>query len=155
MFIKNPICYFESWELMTIGYWGINQWEFNNDDQNITKGDLTVIDKVDNCGITPKNLLKNKWIDFQNIFKYKDASINLALINWFVLFVVIILIGKRKYSWLVILAPSLGNIATVLVASPYAYWQRYGLVEYYLLPVYVVIVIYALKKRKRTSAMRK
>ena len=67
----------------------------------------------------------------------------------------IILIGKRKYSWLVILAPSLGNIATLLIASPYAYWQRYGLVEYYLLPVYVVIVIYALKKRKRISAMRK
>lgn len=154
MFVKNPICYFESWELMTIGYWGINQWEFNNDDKNITKGDLTVIDKVDNCGITPKNLLENKWIDFQKIFKYKDASINLALINWFVLFIMIVLIGKRKYSWLIILAPSLGNIATLLIASPYAYWQRYGLVEYYLAPVYVVIVIYALKKRKRKSTMK-
>ena len=30
---------------------------------------------------------------------------------------------------------------TLLLASPYYYWQRYGLAEYYLFPIYIFILI--------------
>lgn len=149
MFAKNPGCYFESWELMTIGYWGINRWELNEDASNITKGNLDILNEVENCGIKTSNLLENKYIDFEKIFKTEDASISLAVINWLALFITVLFCIRKKYYWIIITAPTLGNIATLLIASPYAYWQRYGLVQYYLIPIYIVLGMEAIKRKKK------
>ena len=46
------------------------------------------------------------------------------------------------------IAPTLGLAITLFVATPYAYWQRYGLAQYYLVPFYIFIVVYLLKEKK-------
>ena len=42
---------------------------------------------------------------------------------------------------LLALAPSLGLIATLLLASPIWYWPRYGAAVQFLLPVYLMFFL--------------
>lgn len=51
---------------------------------------------------------------------------------------------KRMWAWGIAAAPSVGLVLTLLIATPYAYWQRYGLAQYYLLPVYLLVACYLL-----------
>lgn len=141
LMIKNPRLYIEAWELNTFGYWAPNYWEFFDDEDNITKGDLPSFYIWDHKGISPKNLLDNVQIDWNSILKNKGRAIYLAVINWLVFLIIAVIFAKRKLNYLMFLAPSLGLIATLLIATPYVYWQRYGLAEYYLLPVYLFVLV--------------
>ena len=147
MFKQNPHCYFQAWELNTFGYWAVNYWEYNFDTGNIYKGNLNDLYTQADLGIRPKNLLTNPIMDFSKIFKIEGAVISLAILNWIIFFIMTVIIAKKNYLYLLPLAPSLGLIATLFVATPYTYWQRYGLAEYYLIPFYFIILISALKKK--------
>ena len=149
MLIKNPNLYLEAWVLNTFGYWVPNYWEFFDDEGNITKGNLSGFYDWDHKGIEPKNLLDNSSIDWRSIFSIRGRTIYLAIVNWLLLAVVFVVLINKKWKYLMVLAPSMGLVATLLIATPYAYWQRYGLAEYYLLPIYFFIFFAALKKEKR------
>lgn len=145
LFIKNPVCYLDAWELNTFGYWAVNIWELNFDSGNISKGNLNELDKYPEWGIRQTNLLDNKYIDFTQIFRIDNSILSLAIINWLVFFITLLMIITKKTQWGIAIAPSLGLIITLIIATPYAYWQRYGLAEYYLLPFYILLTIFVLK----------
>lgn len=151
MFKQNPHCYFQAWELNTFGYWAVNFWEYNFDSNNIYKGNLNDLYTQEDLGIRPKNLLNNSIIDFSKIFKIEGSVVSLAVLNWFIFFLVAVIIAKKNYLWLIPLAPSLGLIATLFIATPYTYWQRYGLAEYYLIPFYFVVLVCIIYSNKSKS----
>ena len=140
---KNIGLCFEAWELVTFGYWAPNRWELCDDNKDILKGNLTDFRK---SGLTsviyPRNLLNGflnvKW---DSVFRNKGSIINVAVVNWILLLTAFISILKKKTLWLIALAPSTGVVVTLLIASPYYYWQRYGLTELYLLPLYLFLII--------------
>ena len=150
LLIKNPGLYAEAWILNTFGYWAPNYWEFFADGGNIEKGDLVTFYEWDHKGIEPKNLLGNIDINWNAIFDFRGTTIYLAAINWLVLFLFVVII-TRGGSYVIALAPSLGLIATLFIATPYAYWERYGLAEYYLLPVYIFMLCAVMKKHKNEA----
>ena len=138
LMVKNPKLYIGAWELNTFGYWAPNRWELFSDNSNIEKGDLDSFYTWDHKGINPRNLLENI-VDQNDVISYKGTTLYLAEINWLVL-LALMLIFIRKRHYIIAVAPSLGLIATLFIATPYAYWQRYGLAEYYLLPIYIFIM---------------
>ena len=147
MMKKNFKCYVESWGFMTYGYWAVNHLEFNQDNYNIARGNRNYLYENESCGIEPHSLLQNIPVHFEKVFKEHDAFVAMAWINVLVVGLAFYVMIKKKGEWLLVLAPSLGNIATLLIASPYAYWQRYGLAEYYLLPVYLVLPFLLFEKK--------
>lgn len=155
LFFKNPYAYVEAWALNTYGYWAINRWELNTDGYNIYKGNLGDIENGENYGIVPHSLLECQTIDIKSIIKIEDAIISLAILTWLIFFVVLVILERRKWVWGIAVAPTLGLIATLFIATPYAYWQRYGLAQYYLIPVYILLIIYLLKKKNEDSSIEK
>ncbi len=148
MMLKNPKVYLEGWELNTFGYWAINYWEFNFDAANIYKGDLDYINRNENFGVTMCNLLENDYFDVKSYIKAEDSMISLAVINWVIILLAFLAVLKCNYAWGVVLAPSLGTIFVLLIATPYVYWQRYGLMTLYLLPIYMLLFFYVLRNEK-------
>lgn len=146
MLLKNPGRYFKAWELNTFGYWAVNFWELNFNRQNITAGDLTCIYTWDNCGIVPKNLMYG-WVEnAEDTFPLDDAMPALAYISWFILLCYVFLFARKKLLYGLALAPSAGLVMTLLIGTPHAYWQRYGLACYYLIPFYLFIVVLLMRK---------
>lgn len=148
MFIRNPYAYIEAWALNTYGYWALNRWELNTDANNIYKGNLGDIENGENYGIVPHSLLEIQKVDLKSIFEIGDAPVALAILTWFVFLIVLLIIKKQKWGLGLAIAPTLGLAITLFVATPYAYWQRYGLAQYYLVPFYIFIVVYLLKEKK-------
>ena len=148
MFIRNPYTYIEAWALNTYGYWALNRWELNTDANNIYKGNLGDIENGENYGIVPHSLLEIQKVDLKSIFEIGDAPVALAILTWFVFLIVLLIIKKQKWGLGLAIAPTLGLAITLFVATPYAYWQRYGLAQYYLVPFYIFIVVYLLKEKK-------
>ena len=144
LLVKNPVQYIKSWGLITYGYWAFNNWELNNVNNNILFGDINQLSHS-NLNVKEKDLLKNKFIDLKKIFIIDDTFISLSIVNWFIFFICLVLIIKKNYKFLISLAPSLGVIFSLFIASPNAYWQRYEFAIYYLLPVFIYILIYGLK----------
>ena len=146
MLIKNPMRYIKAWELNTFGYWAVNFWEFNFNRQNITAGDLTCIYTWDNCGIVPKNFLYGWSENAEETFPLDDAMPALSYMSWFILLCYVYVFARKKMVYGVALAPSAGLVITLLIGTPHAYWQRYGLACYYLLPFYVFLFILLMHK---------
>ncbi|MBR2736192.1 MAG: hypothetical protein IKD86_02655, partial [Firmicutes bacterium] len=65
----------------------------------------------------------------------------LGSVCWILLFALLIVVIRREWTLMMALMPSIALFLTLLLASPYYYWQRYGLAEYYLLPVYIYIIL--------------
>ncbi len=145
LLVKNPYCYLESWVLNTYGYWAVNRWELNLDEYNIYKGNLNHVEYGENYGINPHGLLENENVDMKSVIRAADSPISLAVLTWLVFFIVLLILKNRKWVWGIVMAPSLGLVATLFIATPYAYWQRYGLAQYYLVPVYLLLAVYVSK----------
>lgn len=143
MMIKNPGIYFESWQLGTFGYWAFNYWPINNCDSNIELGSMKDI-LVYDYGLDKERILKNIFVPEDSLFSYRGKNISLGIVTWVILFLVCIVIIKR-WEMMLPLAPVLGLLITLLIASPVAVWGRYGLAECYLIPFYFIVFIFALK----------
>lgn len=65
-----------------------------------------------------------------------------------VFLIVLLIIKKQKWGLGLAIAPDIGACHNTFCATPYAYWQRYGLAQYYLVPFYIFIVVYLLKEKK-------
>lgn len=144
MMVKNPGIYFEAWQLSTFGFWAFNYWEINNCEENITLGSLIDI-FINNFGIDTSVIEKNLQVPGTALFSCKGKNISLSIITWIV-FLLTALALVKKWDMIIPLTPVLGLIATLLIASPVSVWGRYGLAECYLIPFYVVVVIFTLKR---------
>jgi hypothetical protein len=150
MFVKNPYLYLKAYELNTFGYWAINYWELNFDRGNISSGYTNAIYYLDGYGIYPENLMEKYISNAESIFVSNDSIISLAVLNWLVLLLCVLCISKRKYMYLLVLAPSVGLMATLMIGTPHAYWQRYGLACCYLIPFYIFAFVNIVKREKNS-----
>ena len=145
MGIKNPRSYLQGWELLTFGYWMPNQWNLFWDGANIIKGNLNDLPFDDKLNKKIHTVYTGKGHHLKAgprlLFDCKGTIAGLGTISWIMLFTLLITILRKEWGALAALMPSVGLFLTLLLASPYYYWQRYGLAEYYLFPIYIFILI--------------
>ncbi|MBS5399814.1 MAG: hypothetical protein KHY08_12050 [Lachnospiraceae bacterium] len=151
MLLKNPRIFFEGWVLQTYGYWTVNCDEINYYSANITGGIPRNLDsdiyqeELNMYGIKLGGYANDEMLT--KAFPVADWAIPIGIINWWVLFVVVFIILKEQNSLMVVLAPTVGLIITLIVASPISYWPRYAAAEQYLLPFYIALFIIIFGKR--------
>lgn len=136
--LKNPVAYLQGWAMMTFGYWAPNRWELCGDENNIIRGNLSDLHKSgldiqqEDFSIVPND-------GVYKLFPLTGDIIELSIVHWTALFVFILALFTCDAGKIICLAPSIGIIITLLIASPYWYWPRYGMAEFYLFPVYIML----------------
>lgn len=144
MGLKNPSKYICAWALMTFGYWAPNRWELNNDSGTLSKGNFNDVlvsglpIKVVDLNALPDNLL-------YKVFTVQGSILSLGIVDWILLFSVLVMLLKCDIRGLVAISVSVGVMITLILASPYWYWQRYGIAQYYLFPLYLYFIVHDLK----------
>lgn len=144
MLVRNPVLYFEAWELQTFGFWVVNQsvlWAYTG---NIAGGAPRTVfaeygSNLEAYGIDPG--VANQHYQLRVLFPYEDTSIPVGVIFWMLLYLACCFVVARRYLWIVTLVPSFALIATLLVASPIWYWPRYGAALQFLLPFYLALFV--------------
>ena len=74
-------------------------------------------------------------VKLKEYFSLATPMPSVALCLWIALFMILYAIVKGKWRYLLFFIPCLGNIATLLIATPICYWPRYGLSSICMLPV--------------------
>lgn len=141
--MKNPGKYIDAWAMMTFGYWAPDYWQFNSDKWNVPNGDFNIVANSD-LDIRQTPLYELPTTGRYGIFTLYGSMISLGLVDWMMLFACLVLITRRDTAGITAMTISLGALATMLIASPFYYWQRYGTIQYDLLPVY----LYFLARRR-------
>ena len=139
LLLKNPKLYIEAWALETCGFWGLSYWELNSYTGNSNMGvprDSKGLKKsfkvISGSLLGAKSEMTEKGKEYFSL----DAPIpGIALCLWISLFMLLYAVVKGKWRYLLFFIPCLGNIGTLLVATPITYWPRYGLSSLCLLPV--------------------
>ena len=137
---KNPKICFEAWELQTFGFWSLNQPQVNTFDGNVLAGVLRNVqpDGVGIEGIWTKPVDDNSiWT---KIFPYRAKCIPVAYVHWILIGLALFALIRGNWRRLVVLAPALGLMATLIIASPIYYWPRYGLAQQLLLPLFIIMI---------------
>ena len=141
MLVKNPLVYFEAWEMQTFGYWTVNHPSVVFHQGNINGGvPRTAEDprEAPSLGIQPKNLFGNDLV--YSILPYDNYSIPIGWLTWLLLFVSMVFALTKKAKWILPLIPSLALILSLLIASPIWYWERYAAALQFLLPFYIAML---------------
>lgn len=140
MLVKNPLVYFEAWEMQTFGYWTVNHPSVVFHQGNISGGvPRTAEDPrgTPSLGIRPKNLFGNDLA--YSILPYDNYSIPIGWLTWLLLFISMAFALAKKTKWILPLIPSLALILSLLIASPIWYWERYAAALQFLLPFYIAM----------------
>lgn len=135
LMIKNPKIYLEAWALNTCGFWGINYWELNGFKKNITMGVPRGEELKEAYQI---NVSNSKSDESQGVFSLSTPMPAVALCLWIALGMIVFALVNRVPRYLILFIPCLGNILTLVLASPITYWPRYGLSFICLLPLCIV-----------------
>lgn len=141
MLVKNPKLYFEAWELQTFGYWTVNHPVVIFHTGNISGGvPRTAYDprELESYGITPHNYLG---ATDQSLPPYENSSIPISWITWALIFLCLILPLSSNSKWLIPLLPSVALLASLLIASPIWYWERYAAATQFLIPFYIALIL--------------
>ena len=152
LLVKNPKLYLEAWELNTCGVWGLSFWELNNDPNNIAMGMPKEGSLEEPYNIKIGSLLgKNNAVDMllKKYFSIYTPMPAVALCLWIALFMILLAAVKGKMKYVLIFVPCIGNILTLLIATPITYWPRYGLSFICLLPVCLVFPYLILDNNSR------
>lgn len=142
MLVKNPQKYFESWELETYGFWTVNRPEINTSVSNISGGvpqdtsDGT--SQLTEYRVRTDNLLQNE--SLKKYFPQDGWFVPIGIMGWCLFFMAVYLVLDRRAYLLLTLAPSVGLLLTLVIASPIFYWARYGAAVQFLIPVYFVLL---------------
>lgn len=145
MFAKNPITYLEAWELQTCGFWMPNiPKSFEIDSWNIRSGvPCNVFNdflaSANGYGVNPRNLFG--FSEARELFSVDGHSVPIAWIFWLLLFEVICCGLLRHRILILALLPSLGLMASMLLATPIFYWPRYAATLQLLIPVYIALIV--------------
>ena len=140
MLAKNPLVYFEAWEMQTFGFWTVNHPSVVFHQSNISGGvPRTAEDPrgAPSLGIQPKNLFGNELV--YSILPYDNYSIPIGWLTWLLLFISMAFALAKKAKWILPLIPSLALILSLLIASPIWYWERYAAALQFLLPFYIAM----------------
>lgn len=141
MLVKNPVTYFEAWELMTYGYWTVNEPTAITDTNNIVQGNPHLDDFAEvygwRTGIERTNLLGGD--SLRGVFPISFPSIPVGWLVWVYAFMTLCCVCKKRALLVIPLIPCALLILSMLVASPIWYWQRYVVALQFLLPVFLVL----------------
>lgn len=138
---KNPRICFEAWELQTFGFWSVNQKWVNGFTGNILNGVPRNIYPEYGMGVEG---IETKLVDnnsfLTKMFPYTARCIPIGYIHWLLIGVALFALLRLDFRRLTVLAPALGLMATLILASPISYWPRYGLAQQLLLPLFIVMI---------------
>lgn len=143
MLMRNPVAYFEAWELETCGYWAINQPTVLANINNLSGG-VPHEQELGRIGDNPVVCFFGSDA-VKELFPIDEWNIPLSLINWGLVYIAICLILLKRRSWTLSLVPMFGLIITLLIASPIYYWARYEAAGHFLIPYYIALFILLLK----------
>lgn len=144
MLVKNPVTYFEAWELNTFGFWTLNVPEINLAEWNLSAG--VIRNKLDppyiantraQYGIEMKNLLGSDAIC--RFLPTDEWFIPAGWMLWGCVFLAVCLLLSGRRQLLPALAPTFGLLLPLLFFTPTCYWARYAAASHYLLPVYLYL----------------
>lgn len=139
--IKNPMRYFESWCLSTYGYWVPNLWELNNYTTNITSGNIEALSTWwIPLPIQPQNLLGNDALT--SVFSLTTPLPASGLLTWAMAFMCLWATLSQKAVGILLFVPLLGNLITLFLAAPSAYWPRYTLATLYAIPLILLFPLF-------------
>lgn len=131
---------------------GTSFWELNNDPNNIAMGMPKEGSLEEPYNIKIGSLLgKNNAVDMllKKYFSIYTPMPAVALCLWIALFMILLAAVKGKMKYVLIFVPCIGNILTLLIATPITYWPRYGLSFICLLPVCLVFPYLILDNNSR------
>lgn len=132
---QNIVGYTKALLLETTGYWRIG-FESNHSLWNGEGHDYYGIQQIDFLG-------KALGSDCQSFFmSHTQMMISLASLVWFMLLVATLLINKKRYKYLVPLAPILFVWLGLMVSAPAYSNLRYILMLPYSLPIIIYILCY-------------
>lgn len=155
MLMKNPRLYFEAWEMETYGFWTVNRPEILCSSRNISSGNpnnlsadgvLPVGDKT----ITFRSYLKASF--WNQLLPTDFWSVPLGIVNWILVLSGICFLSCRKPKLLLLILPSLGTAAGMILASPIWYLARYGAGSQFLLPIVILVILSSAEKEKEAAA---
>lgn len=131
--LRNPGRYVEAWILSTYGYWSPTSWELGGFKNNIMFGNPSALDTwylpldIDQQNLTGNDNLKT-------VFSLTTPTLYIGLLTWVIFFMVLYACWKGGPRFSILFAPAIGNLLTLMLAAPMAYWPRYSLVYLYMLP---------------------
>lgn len=143
MFLRNPKAYLDAWIMQSFGWWTVNQIDAVGYDSNIAGGmpQNNSSDTLAPYDISPSNLLESAAAT--QLFPMDEWSIPIGWVFWItVYFTICACASKRGHSLVLAISPSLGLIATLLIASPIWYWPRYAFAVQLLLPLYLILFVW-------------
>ena len=150
LLLKNPKLYVEAWALDTCGFWGLSYWQLNDQRTNFMMGVPKTAEYLEEeLGIMSGSLLKEgSKLDtvLKKIFTLTPSMPSVALCFWVTLFMMVLAIVKGKWRGILLFAPCVGNILTLLIATPINYWPRYGLASICLLPISLIFPYLIMEK---------
>lgn len=129
----NPGRYVEAWILSTYGYWSPTSWELGGFKNNIMFGNPSALDTwYLPLDIDQQNLTRND--NLKTVFSLTTPTLYIGLLTWVIFFMVLYACWKGGPRFSILFAPAIGNLLTLMLAAPMAYWPRYSLVYLYMLP---------------------
>lgn len=136
--LKNPVQYLEAWCLNTYGYWSPNLWELNQYTDNVYAGNISALDHWGvKIPVTPRNLLGSE--SLKEVFSLATPMPATGLVTCLMLVACLIAAVAGQWAWVFLFLPCMGNILTLFLASPMAYWPRYALASLYALPMLLAV----------------
>ncbi|MCR5143838.1 MAG: DUF6020 family protein [Lachnospiraceae bacterium] len=139
---KNPKICIEAWELQTFGFWAINQKCVNTFEANIDGG------VPRNIGVNRAYPLGVEGIELKNVeddstaakmFPHTARDIPVSYMHWLIIALAIFALLRGDWKRFIMLAPALGLMMTLIIASPIWYWPRYGFAQQLILPLLLVL----------------
>lgn len=153
MFLRNPLMYFEAWELQTFGFWAPNVKGADGLPENFLMGAPynLMADGEASAGVGFRNLLSSFGDGADKVIGLNAWSISGAVVFWLLVFSAVLLVSRGRPRFALPLLPFLLLYGTLFIASPIWYWPRYIVAAQFGLPVVLVVVARGLLPDERHS----
>lgn len=142
MLVRNPMTYFEAWELQTFGFWTVNNHAVDAPGNISGAGPRTASsvysDGLEAYGMDPS--LSERHQTLRSLLPLDEGFISIGAVFWLFMYLACCMMVGRKTNWLIVLVPSFALMATLFAASPIWYWQRYAVAIHYLIPFYLAML---------------
>lgn len=150
MFQKNPLTYVEAWELQTFGFWAPNVSASNGFTDNIMAG---VPYNVSCSDDGPKDIAFRSFLPdvARDVLPLQAASVPGGVLLWILLMIFVAVLSLGEGALALPLLPGIFLFGTLFLASPIWYWPRYIAAAQFCIPVYVVVLLSALRRRTDTD----
>ena len=153
MFLRNPLTYFEAWELQTFGFWAPNEKGADGLPENFLMGAPynLMADGEASAGVGFRNLLAPLGDGVNKVIGLNAWSISGAVVFWLLVFSAVLLVSRGRPRFALPLLPFLLLYGTLFIASPIWYWPRYIVAAQFGLLVVLVVVARGLLSDDRHS----